>query len=411
MGVFLSRPRALLFGTLVALAAFAVLPTAAHPEEVIHLAPEDKAAWSPGKLFSWLRPGHNFGERRIQVETTPPGAMLDLFYVRANFQKAYEQAQAPVTIVLPRRVEATDRDSVTIRAFLDGYRQKEVNVRVHDSRDHVLLELEPLPNTLGALSLVGFGGRTALSFLTEVPAEVRIQNARSGFRVILNETALGPGLGDALAGLRGPGIAGIEAQQVGNDLLVSVELAEPQGEPPVLRQRIGHDPVRDLHVFTVDLLPADGGAAAVEAARAALERLRPEDVTGCALAFEDALRAQLDPSGLARALAPRGAFTDPYYRAAMRRLGELSPAGVVAMADGSRYRTAIPLELSAAVSDAAAARGYLALLRAWVRELEPPDARDFALRSLIAPEMPPEDFARALARAREAEARCRSGSL
>lgn len=407
----MSRSRALLLGIALALGAAGGAPGLAGAEDVVHLAPEDKAAWSPGKLFSWLRPGHNFGERRIRVETTPPGAMLDLFYVRANFQKAYEQARAPVTIVLPKRVEATDRDSVTIRAFLEGYRQKEANVRVHDSRDHVLLELEPLPNTLVSVSLVGFGGRSALGFLTEVPAEVRIQKARSGFRVILNETALGPGVAESLAGLRGPGIAGVLAQQVGNDLLVSVDLADPQGEPPVLRQRVGRDPVRDLHVFTVDLLPADGGVAAVEAARAALQRIRPEDVTGCALAFEDALRAELDPSELARALAPRGAFTDPYYRAAMRRLGELSPAGVVAMADGARYHTAIPLELSAALSDAAAARGYLALLRAWVRELEPPDSRDFALRSLLAPEMPPEDFARALARAREAEARCHSESL
>ncbi len=408
----MSGSRASILGIALAFAVAAAVAASprAGAEEVIHLAPEDKAAWSPGKLFSWLRPGHNFGERRIRVETTPPGAMLDLFYVRANFQKAYEQAQAPVTVVLPKRVEATGRDSVTIRAFLEGYRQKEVNVRVHDDRDHVLLELEPLPNTLRSVSLVGFGGRTALSLLTEVPAEVRIQKARSGFRVILNETALGPGVAEVLQGLRGPGIAGVEAHQVGNDLLVSVDLVDPEGEPPVLRQRIGRDPVRDLDVFTVDMLPADGGAASVEAARAALQRIRPEDVTGCALAFEDALRAELDPSELSRALVPRGAFTDPYYRAAMRRLGELSPAGVVAMAGGARYHTAVPLELSAALSDAAAARGYLAILRAWVRELEPPEARDFALRSLIAPEMPPEDFTRALARAREAEARCRSGS-
>ena len=34
---------------------------------------------------------------------------------------------------------------------------------------------------------------------------------------------------------------------------------------------------------------------------------------------------------LSRALTPRGAFTDPYLRAAMRRLGEVSPGGVITL--------------------------------------------------------------------------------
>ena len=73
--------------------------------------------------------------------------MLDLFYVRINFQKGYEQTDAPATIVLPSRIEAGPRDSLTIRALLDGYRQREVHVRVRSRETKVHIDLEPLPNS------------------------------------------------------------------------------------------------------------------------------------------------------------------------------------------------------------------------------------------------------------------------
>ena len=72
--------------------------------------------------------------------------MLDLFYVRINFQKGYEQTDAPATVVLPSRIEAGPRDSLTIRALLDGYRQREVHVRVRSRETKVHIDLEPLPN-------------------------------------------------------------------------------------------------------------------------------------------------------------------------------------------------------------------------------------------------------------------------
>jgi hypothetical protein len=179
-----------------------------------------------------------------------------------------------------------------------------------------------------------------------------------------------------------------------------------QADALELRSREQTDPVRDLHRFTIDMIPRNG-AAAVEQARGALAQVGAGDVSGCAVTFDDTLRRRLDREQLSRALAPRNDFTDPYLRAALRRLGEVSPGGVIAVEDGGRYRATVPLELAAAASQAAGARGYLALLRGWVRVLERQPYRAEALRSLVAPEMDPHAFAQALAAAEGAERRCR----
>jgi len=126
---------------------------------------------------------------------------------------------------------------------------------------------------------------------------------------------------------------------------------------------------------------------------------------GCARVFDDALREGLDAEALARALAPRGTFTDPYLRAAMKRLAELSPGARVQMLDGSTL-TSSPIELSAAMSQAAQARGFLALLRAFVREIETPSGRHDTLRGLVAPESSPEAFSEALLSAERRETSC-----
>jgi hypothetical protein len=62
----------------------------ARAEERVELIPDEKAGWSPSHLFSFMRGGY-YSNRTLHVETSPPGAKLDLFYVRASFQKRYEQ--------------------------------------------------------------------------------------------------------------------------------------------------------------------------------------------------------------------------------------------------------------------------------------------------------------------------------
>ena len=389
---------------------------AAAEEETVELIPDDRAGWSASNLLAPIRgllrgdPDYWYEPRYLRVDTTPPGAVLDLFYVRSNFQKGYEQADAPVRVRLPRRIEAGPRDSVTVRALLDGFRQREVRIPVRSSQEEVVIDLEPLPNSLVALTHVYLAGRDSLGFLTKEALSFRVQKAPRGFQLVLNETALGIDASATLEGVHSPLIDSLEAQQLGEDLVVRVSLSEAaRGAGVEPRSRQSFDPVRGLHGFSLDLTPPDAGALAVERARAALERIGPDAVAGCAAVWDATLREQLDPASLARALSTRGAFTDPYLRAAMRRLGELSPAGAVRLGDGTRFRVAAPIELMAAANQAHEVEGYLALLRRFVEELEPPVHRRETLRGLVAPELGPARFETVLDSADARERDCAAG--
>lgn len=384
--------------------------------ETIRLEPEGGKPFGMRNVFGPLRslvsgPGYWYGERKIEVDTTPPGATLDLFYVRASFQKRYEQTTAPATILLPSRSDAGPRDSVTIRAFLPGYRSKEVQVGIASEETRFTIDLDPVPNQLEGASQSYFAGRSALTFLTRQAPVVRFQERPDGFSVVLNETSEGPSVEGQLAGLSSPLVQKIDAQQLGEDLLVRVELAPEARQPkPELRSRQSFDAARQLHAFTVDLVPAAGAAAAsVEKMQAALAGVRAPDVMGCASSFDAALRAGLDPAALSRALSPND-YREPFLRAAMRRLGEVSPGGVITLSDGSRFSPAAPIELAAAASQPQLAQGFLALLRRVNDELEPPARREASFRSLVAPEVPAEAFGAALAKANASEQACQDAA-
>ncbi|MAE93978.1 MAG: hypothetical protein CL910_04905 [Deltaproteobacteria bacterium] len=401
------RQGRLLAGLLpIFLALAAAAPTAA--EEVVQLAPADRADWSPGNLFGFLRPGHNYGERFIRVRTVPEGALVDLFYIRSNFQKRYEQAESPVKVLLPQRIQAGPRDAVTIRAFHEGYRQKEVSIRVASSQDEVLLELEALPNLLVAASHVYLAGRSSMSFLTKEALQVRVQNRSDGFSVILAETAKGEEAGETLDQVSSPLVGRVEALQLGEDLLVQVETRVGSDEFD-LRSRQAQDELRDLFVYSVEMIPSDGGVEAVRQARAALAAIQASEVAGCAARFDATLRGNLDPAQLSRALAPKGSFTDPYLRAAMKRLGAVSPGGRIEMADGSKLLGSSSIELAAAMSQPGEAKGYLALLRAFVGRVESADHRSDTLRGIIAPELSAAKFGEALKAAEDVERVCQTG--
>jgi hypothetical protein len=407
-----SRPFAsLLLVCLVSLVAAAM--ARAGELETVELIPEDRAGWSAQHLVAPISgllrgdPGYWYKPRKIEVRTTPPGAALDLFYVRRNFQKGYEQADAPALLVLPSRIEASSRDSVTIRAFMDGYRQAEVNVKVRSGQEKIVIDLEPLANSLVAVTHLYLAGRASLSFLTKEALTFRVQQRDQGYAVVLLQTGNTSEATDGMKGLRSALVASLRAQQLGEDLVVRIGLTDRARDVEVdLRSRQDYDPVRRLHSFSLEVVSPDGGATSVRRARAALARVEPQHVSGCAARFDGALRARLEPSALARALAPKGAFTDAYLRAAMKRLGEVSPGGAVVLTDGTTYRTSIPLELVAAASQAAEAKGYLALLRRFVAELESPAYRRGTLRGLIAPEVSPAGFETLMDEAETAEQRC-----
>lgn len=396
--------------TLAALAALLAGSAGARADtDIVRLIPDESAGWSLRNLVAPLRPGHYYSDRTIEVATTPPGAVVDLFYVRSGFQLRYEQATAPVEVVLPSRIKSTSKDSVTIRALLDGYQEEEVSVRVASDTERVLLELAPLANTLQAVSHRYFGGRSSLTFLTDEALSFRIQEARDGLSLVLTQTAASPQLDGALESVRDPLIESVAEQQLGEDLVVRVKLSAGAEESTQIRSRKSHDPLRELHAFAVDFVPEDRGSM-VEKAQRALARIDTEDVTGCNAVFDEALRESLEDAALARALAPDGRFTDPYLRAAMKRLGEVSPEGDIRLVDGSRFRPESGIELTAAMTQAAQARGYLALLRAFVAGLEEEPYRRATLRGLIAPELGADAFARKLERAEARERRCRAPS-
>ena len=414
------------FLSLLCLTALALCPPAVAQDEalqdeeepfreVIDLKPDDLASFGVknmsaplGSLFRGV--DHYYKEREIQVDTTPSGGMVDLFYVRSNFQKRFEQAETPVTLIVPARVDVGPRDSVTIRAFREGFRQKTTTLKIASSIDEVIIDLEPLPNTLDGLSHRYFAGRSTVGFLTGESLTFRVQEAPEGFSVILTETAMAPEARSAVDHMRSPLIEEVYGQQLGEDLLIKVALTEAAAGTTEVRSRQQYNAARDLHEFVLELVPNDGGRGTVQNALNALAAIKSSDVARCALAFDSAIRDQLDPGALNRALAPQGAFTDRYVRAAMRRLGEVTPGGVVEFTDGSRYSPKVPIELEVSLNQASRAKGFLALLRTFVYDLEDEEYRTETYRSLIAPELDSTTFDVVLGKANSAQASCAGNS-
>ena len=407
---------------LALLALLLVAPVATGEEapddgyDVVELIPDDPPSWTPNNLFAPITglflggPGYWYEDRVIEIETSPPGAVLDLFYVRRNFQKRYEQADAPVRVILPPRIEATSRDSLNVRALLDGYQQREAKVLIRSRDEHLVIELSPLPNSLVAFSHTYFAGRGSLQFLTKEALTFRLRKSEDGLGVVLTETAQQPEAREAMQGVASALVSSVKSQQLGEDLMVRVALTERGRVDFETRSRQSVDPVRGLHLFALDLVPSDGGNADIERAREALQRIGSADVSGCSLEFDGALRSQLDPAALARALTPNGSYTDKFMRAAMKRLGEVSSGGVIRMLDGSEFRSAIPIELMAAATQPGEAIGYLSLLRRFIALLEPAAHRRHTLRGLIAPEVSPASFERFLLASEERERSCLSSA-
>jgi hypothetical protein len=383
----------------------------AAPGEVLDMRPENPASWGlrhlSAPLVSIIRgSGYMYSPREIVVRTVPASSYLDIFYVRSGFQKRFEQAEAPLTVILPSRLAAGSRDSLTIRAFAEGYRQKSVTFKLSADFRAVNIDLAPLPNSLDGLSHRSFAGRATISFLTSEALTFRLQEASDGYGVILTETAISDEARDAVSEIVSPLVLEGYSQQLGEDLMVKLVL-RPEAGPVEVRSRQSYNFPRSLHVFTIDLVSKGSDTSGVQAAIKSLALLSGSDIQGCALAFDAALRGELEAGALARALRPSGSFTDRFLRAAMRRLGELSPEGSVEFSDSTRLDVEDPIELEMAMSAAAGAYGYLALLRSFSAEMEADENfQREALRSLVAPELAPRIFAEVLSRSEKKEKDC-----
>ena len=379
----------------------------------IELIPSDPPSWGIANLFApitgWFMggPGYWYSDRKIEIDTMPPGATLELSYVREGFQKRFERSVSPILLVLPSRIDAEARESVTVRALLDGFSREEVRVGVRSRDTKLTIDLVPLPNTLEAVTHTHFLGRSSLRFMTREALRFRLQNTVSGFSIAMIGTSQTDEAAATLRDISSPRVHRLRSEQLGEDLIVSVDLEESQPDRVQRRSGHGYDVARDLYHFTVDLIPASGLLVTGDQAQQVLKRIQPRDVSGCALEFDHSLRSQLEAEALSRALAPSSSYLDPYLEAALKRLGEISPDTVISLTDGSRFRPSRPLELSAASVQSAQALGYLALLRKFVAELEPSTDQRNTLRGIIAPGTTHSDFDAIIETAEESERRCK----
>jgi hypothetical protein len=380
------------------LLALIALPATAAEREVVDLIPTKRSDWTIERLFAPITalfrggPSFWYGERTLEIGTNPPGASLDLFYVRENIQRRFERAEAPILLRLPTRIDAGPRDSVEIRAILDGYRHQEVQVEVRSRDTQLTIELAPLPNHLEALTHTHLSQRGSLKFLTSEASKFRLQETADGFSIVLTETAFSEAAPTNTRGASSNNIKTLRAEQLGEDLVVRVQLHATAQSNLELRSTQGYDAIRDLHWFTIELVPAEGNAAVLARSRDALQRVQRSNVFGCALDFDRSMRSQLDSAALSRALAPSSSFLDSHLRLALRRLGELSPDGLITLVDDSKFRPSIRLDLAAASAQSAEAIGMLSLLRALIAELESVETRRDTLRGVIAPELETERF-------------------
>jgi hypothetical protein len=326
--------------------------------------------------------------------------------VRENIQQRFERAESPILLRLPTRIEAGPRDSVSIRAILDGYLHQEVQIEVRSRETQLTIELAPLPNRLEAMTHTHLSRRGSLKFLTSEAVKFRLQKMSDGFSIVLTETGHSEGAFETVRGVSSDNIKSLRAEQLGEDIVVRVQLHDTTQNELDLRSTQQYDAVREFHQFTVELVPAEGNAVILARSDAALNRVQRSDVSGCALDFDRSMRSQLDSEALSRALAPSSSFLDRHFRSALQRLGELSPDGLITLVDGSKFRPSITLDLAAASAQSAEAIGFLSLLRAFIAELEPSELRRNALRGLIAPELDSERFDAIIEAAEDLERRC-----
>jgi hypothetical protein len=388
------------------------LPATAAEREIIDLIPTKRSSWTIERLFAPITglfrggPSYWYGERSIEIDTMPPGASLDLFYVRENIQRRFERAESPILLQLPTRIQAGPRDSVTIRAILDGHLHQEVNLEVRSRETQLTIELAPLPNRLEAMTHTYLLQRGSLKFLTSEEVKFRLQKMSDGFSIALTETGHSEDAFKTMQGASSDNIKSLRAEQLGEDLVVRVQLHDTTRNKLDLRSTQGYDAVRKLYQFTVELVPIEGNAAVLARSGDALNRVQRSDVFECALDFDRSMRSQLDSETLSRALAPSSSFLGRHLRAALQRLGELSPDGLITLIDGSKFRPWVTIDLTAASAQSAEAIGFLSLLRAFIAELESSEHRRNALRGVIAPELDSERFIAIIDVAENLERRC-----
>lgn len=372
-----------------------LVPVAATPVEVhddvehVELYPPEHVMWTPRNLVAgvtsvigfygfWYRP------KQLLIETVPADANVSLYYLRGNFQKRFERVGAPVVVELPSRIASSSADTFRYRVYKDGYLVVEDRFKVHDVPEKLLIELAPLPNSLVFVGQTHLGNRTTLTLRTTEEPQVRMAKGSDSksFTIAFTQTA---NQLEQTPDLESGYLAGIELQQLGEDLLLRVATTREGLE---VRTRSSRDPVRREHVIRLDLIAP--GARMLTAGDISRE-LAAVPFTGptrCDRRFEAVLRDRLDPAVTARAFRGGAPVTEYYQKESMRKLGRLD-TGRVHSGSGDTYRIGSPIEFEMAIQSAPRIRGYFGLLGVIARRQDDPST---FLRSLLAPDMSSADF-------------------
>jgi hypothetical protein len=374
------------------------------PAEV-DLVPAEPAPLGVGSLFvgiTSLLGGWRYwhGDRYVLISTVPADAEVGLYYIRFNFQKRFERARTPVRVRLPKRANTTGRDVFFVRVVANGFTTEERSYPARKVSGELLIQLAPLPNDLVFFGHTYLAGRTTLLLHTSEEPQFRVSQSRAspGFVLALAKTA------DKLE--RRPEVSagqvqGVDVAQLGEDILISIATRDTEVE---VRSKQSYNPIREEYILLLDIMSRGARVPAPADVRRALDRLAYAPADRCNRSAEAALRDGLDPVAVAKAFRPTGSIADVYRREAMLHLGRLD-RGTVHTLVGEDLRTGNPIELQLALQTPVTVEGYLGLLEVFALSQDEPSS---VLRSLLAPEMSPEDFRPIAAAAEAARKACRN---
>lgn len=355
--------------------------------ERLVLSPDSRGQWQ--SFFpALLRPFHYWRSRRVRVDSVPPGALIDVSYLRDGARRLFEETRAPVVLELPPRFMSRREDVVQLDAFSPGFRSTRRTFRVHGKKPAVVIALDAAHDRLEEIWLRPTRGLSTLILFSRHPIELRLGLASTTPTLVLPDVSLTERAGLALEGWPDSGIVPI---QLTADLLLRVpENVDPGAVRfhPSPRPGGGHATIVRIPTSA----PTDPAPAPP-----------PRRADACDLAFDDALYETLDRDALNRVLA----FPDDAVRERLKRtLRALGGAEgeTLELHDGSFVAPDRPLEVEAALLRASAVPGLLSQLRRGVRGA--PDPAE-TLRGVIAPAASSAEFRTWLERAERAEEACR----
>jgi hypothetical protein len=356
-------------------------------------------------LRKMVLPPEETEPQTISIDSMPPEADLAVVYLRGGAQLIRREGRAPLKVTLPSRVDAGPSDYIVVNAQLAGREFTKVTHAVSAVPAAIELQLPPLPSQFLTLAHGHLVGRSVFELRTDEVPTVRVQEDASGVTVVFERTGSAEDtVGDANA-MIDPLVRSVQLLQLGEALMLRLELTKPS-EAVRVRHFSEDDAISEIHRTRIELVDLAEEASRVTRLRETLHSMTIADLPACSEAFEAELRRHLDPDRLASTLSPRRNAEAPTLREALRRYAAVRAPSDLTTLGGERLPASRPLELALANTRAAEIRGYLAWLRAFARRLEPADGGVLALRSLIAPDSPPERFEAAFLAARGAEQEC-----